>query len=78
MSSHVQILAQLSEVNVCNKDKQQMEQIYNAGEYMMNILSYVNFVKLCRVIKYFPKLNKILGNKISLFLFHKVQEPING
>ena len=35
-----------------------MEQIYNAGEKMMNILSYVDFSKLYNVIKIFPGLNQ--------------------
>ena len=29
-NAHIQIVAQLSKVNLCNKDNQQMEQIYNS------------------------------------------------
>ena len=43
MNSHVQILAHLSKVNVCNKEIQQTEQINNAREDIMNILSHVDF-----------------------------------
>ena len=30
MNAHIQIMAQLSKVNVCNKDNQQMEPMYNS------------------------------------------------
>ena len=31
-----------------------MEQMYDARIEMMNMLSYVDFEKLCHTIKYFP------------------------
>ena len=58
MNSHIQIMDQLSKVNLWNKENQQMEQIYNARDDMMNILSYADSSNLCHVIKYFPELNK--------------------
>ena len=58
MNTHIQIVAQLSKVDAWNKENQQMEQIYNARQVLMNILSYVDFARLCVVIKYFPELNQ--------------------
>ena len=52
MKSHVQIVAQLSKVNIRNKENQQMELMYKSIEDMMNILSYADFAKLCHAIKY--------------------------
>ena len=63
MNYCVQIVAQLSKVNVCNKDNQQMEKMYNAIEDMMNILSYVDFAIMCNVNKYFPELNHKFGKE---------------
>ena len=60
MKSHIQIVDQLSKANVWSKQKQQMELMYNSREDVMNILSYVDFEKLCHVIKYFPQLNQKL------------------
>ena len=40
-------------------------------------MSYVEFSKLCHVIKYFPELNQKLGKKILIFLYPQVQEPLN-
>ena len=34
-----------------------MEQIYNVREELMNILSYVDFEKMCNIIKNSPGLN---------------------
>ena len=44
----------------------------------MNILSYVDFEKLCHVIEYFPQLNKNIGGKTLIPLSRQVQEPLNG
>ena len=35
-----------------------MEQMYNAGEEVMNILGFVDYEKMFRVIKFFPELNQ--------------------
>ena len=43
--------------------------IYNAIEKMMNILSYVDFSKLFRVIKYFFQLNKKVWKEDIIFPF---------
>ena len=32
--------------------------MYNTREELMNTLSYVDFSKLCKLIKYFPELNQ--------------------
>ena len=47
MNSHIQIIDQLSKVNVWNKENEQVEQIFHAREALMNILIYLNFSKLC-------------------------------
>ena len=52
-------MTQLSKFNVWNKKNQQIEKC-NAREEMMNILTYVDFAKLCNVIKSFPELNQKL------------------
>ena len=67
MNSHVQIVAQLSKVNLWNKENQKMEPMYNAREEIMNILDYINFSKLFHAIKYFPELNNFWGNEDITF-----------
>ena len=52
--------------------------IYNAIDKMMNILSYVDFSKLCHVIKYLPQSNQIFGKEDINSPISKVQEPLNG
>ena len=44
-----------------------MEQMYNAGEELMNILSYVDFAKLCNVIKYSSELNQKIVKEVITF-----------
>ena len=58
MNSHIKIVAQLSKPVKWKNDNQQMEPRYIKREEWMNIPSYVDFSKLCHVIKYFPELNK--------------------
>ena len=48
MKSHVQIVAQSSKFNVCKKDNQKLDLMYNAREKIINILSYVNFANYTR------------------------------
>ena len=67
MKSHVQIVAQLSQVNVWNKNNRKMEVMYNAREHMKNILSYVDFSRLFQVIKYIPRLNPNFGKEDIAF-----------
>ena len=69
MNSHIQIVAQLSKFNEWNKENQQMEQMYNAREEMMNILSYVDFSKLCNVMKVFTELNQNILKEGITFSF---------
>ena len=57
MNSNIQIVAQLSKFNVWNQHNQQMEQMYNRREELYNISIYVDFAKLCNVIKNFTELN---------------------
>ena len=44
----------------CMEEKK-MEVMYTSKEKMINILSYVDFEKMCHVIKYFPVLNQKIG-----------------
>ena len=43
INANIQIVAQLSKVNVRNKHNQQMEEIYNERDILTNIFSYVGF-----------------------------------
>ena len=60
-------MAKLSKVVKCNKDNQQMEPMYIPIEKWVNILSCVDFSKLCHVIKYFPGLNQKFGQEDITF-----------
>ena len=57
MNTNIQIVAQLSKVKICNQHNHKMEQMYNRREELMNILSYVDFSKLCHFIDDFPLFN---------------------
>ena len=46
MNYNIQVVSQLSKVDVWNKDNQQMEKMYNVRQDFMNILSRVDFSKL--------------------------------
>ena len=70
-------MSKLSKVNVCNKENKKKELIYNARERMINILSYVDFAKLCHKINYFPQSNQNFGEKTLTSLSHQFQEPLN-
>ena len=61
MNDHLQILAQLSNFNIWDNENQKMEQMHNSREDMMNILSFIDFEKLCHVIKCFLNQIKSLG-----------------
>ena len=63
MKSRVQIVAQLSKVNLWNKENKKKELMYNTREKMMNTLSRVDFAKLCHVIKYFTQSNQVFGKE---------------
>ena len=56
-NANIQIVAQISKANVWNKDNQKMKQMYNVIEKLMNILSHVNFSKLCNIMHNFPESN---------------------
>ena len=58
MNSHIKVLSQSSKGVKWNIKNQRMENIYNATETKGNILSYVDFSKLCHIITYFSELNK--------------------
>ena len=59
MNSHINVMAHLSKAVKWNKENQQMDQCI----LLINILSYVNFSKLCHVIQYFLELNKKIGQE---------------
>ena len=44
-----------------------MEVMYNGREHMKNNFSYVDFVKLCQVIKYFSQLDPNFGKEDIAF-----------
>ena len=60
-------MANLSQVNVWNKNSRKMEVIYNVREHMENILRYIDFVKMCQVINYFTQLNPNFGKEDITF-----------
>ena len=66
-NAQIQIVAQLSKVNVRNKYNQQVEQMYNEREEIINILSYVDFSKLCNIIKFFPESNQKFAKEVITF-----------
>ena len=67
MKSNVQILDQLSQINVRNKHNRKMEVMPKAREPMNNILSDVDFANMCQFIKYFPQLNTIFWKEDITF-----------
>ena len=69
-------MSKLSQVNVWIKNNQKMEVIYNAREHMKNILSHVDFAKLCQVIKYFPQLNPNFGKEDIAFPISSISRVI--
>ena len=69
----------LSFTSQCMEQREsKVKLIYNAIDKMMNILSYVDFSKLCHVIKYLPQSNQIFGKEDINSPISKVQEPLNG
>ena len=58
MNKHIKVVAQLSKVVKWDKYNQQMEPMYISRLKGKNILSYVDFSKLCHVIKSFPELKQ--------------------
>ena len=67
MKPNFKIVAQLSQVNVWNKNNGKTEVMYDERDHMKNILSYFDSARLCQVIKYFPELNPIFGNEDITF-----------
>ena len=63
MNAQIKNVAQLPKVNICNKKNQQMEQVYNKGEEMINILIYVDIEKQFNIIQFFPELNQNVVKK---------------
>ena len=57
----LQMVSQLSQVNVWKKNNGKMEVMYNARDHMKNLFCYVYFERLCQVIDYFPQLNPKFG-----------------
>ena len=54
MNKHIKVVYQLSKLVKCNKENQQMEQMFVAIERGRSILSYVGFSKKVNVITSFP------------------------
>ena len=54
MDSHIKVVSQFSKVVKWNKYNQQIELIYISRDKWMNILTRVDFSKLCHIIKNFP------------------------
>ena len=52
--------------------------MYKAREKMMNSFSYVDFAKLCMVIKYSPQLNMFLVKKTLIYLSNQAQYTLYG
>ena len=69
INANIQIVAQLSKIDVWNKYGQKVEQMYNQREYLKNILSCIDFNRLCNVIKQFPELNHNIAKEGISFPF---------
>ena len=69
MNKHIKVVAQLSKVIKQNKENQPMEPMYVAREIGRNILSYVDFSKICNIMKYFPESKTIIGKEHITFTF---------
>ena len=67
MNSHIKVVSQLSKVVKWNKYNQQMEPIYVARETGRNILIYVDFSKICYIIKSFSELKQKFGKEDITF-----------
>ena len=63
MKYHIKVVAQLSKVLRWNKYDQQIEPMYIVREEYMSILGYVDFEKICHVIKYFTQPHRHLSNQ---------------
>ena len=49
---------------------------FKSGYKLMNILSYVDFAKLCVVIKYFPQFNRKIGKEDMSFTLLSISRVI--
>ena len=78
MFEYVKVMYQFSNVVKWNKESDEMESMLIAREKGENIISYVDFSKICHVINCFPDLKKKLEKTILLLLSHQVQEPLDG
>ena len=58
MFEHVKFVSQLSNFLKQNKDSDEMKSMLIAREKKKNIISYVDFSKICHVIKCFPGLKQ--------------------
>ena len=75
MKSHVQIVDQLSQVNVWRKKNAKREVIYNEIEHTI-FFSYVGFARLFQAIKYFPQLNPDFGKEDITFPLSSISRAI--
>ena len=53
---NVEVVAQLSVIDVYNPKSQYKDEIIISREDFKNVLSYVDFLRLCYVISQFPEL----------------------
>ena len=67
MFEYVKVMSQFSNVVKWNKQDDDTESILIAREKGGNIISYVDFSKICHVIKYFPDLKQTFGKEVINF-----------
>ena len=67
---HVKVLAQLSRVVDWNKESEKIESIFIAGYERENIISYVDFSKICQVINCFPELKQTFQKEDITFILY--------
>ena len=63
MNNYIKVVDQLSTFVKWSKENQQMGPMYVERDIGKNILSYVDFSKICYVIKYFSELKQDFGEE---------------
>ena len=58
INADLQIVAHLSKIYARNKHSKETEQTYNGREYLKNILSSVDFTRVCNVMQKFTEFNR--------------------
>ena len=75
---NIQVIAKLLRMYVWNKQKYKTEHMCIGREEENNILSYVDFLRLCNVINQFPGLSIDILKICVNFLSCIAQETVNG